>query len=631
MAKTIVYLTDTFNSFKTKVNDISDDIGDITLLTTTVDSDVVGALNNLHADIGNVSTLTTTGTTLVAAINEHDGEIGNMILTGLSATDVSQALRELRVELGDVGTLTTTADSDVVGAVNELDAEIGTLTSLSTTDKSTLIAAINEVHDHTTTNIEEGTNQYYTQARFNTAFGAKSTSDLSEGTNLYYTDSAARAAHSGTNVGTGYGALAYDSDTGEFAFTKVTDANIRSRFSAANAGAGFGALSYNGTTGQISFEKVTAADVRSNFSAGANITISANGLITADVSGIDSASIQNNSILSRHIVAGTIESTDIKDLAITTDKLAAAAVTGDKIFSRTIVGSKISQSADLSVATIDTTGNVTIGGSLTVTGTTTTINSNTVELGDNIILLNNDVTGAPTENAGLEIERGTSTNVLLRFNETSDRWEFTNNGSDYNVIPNTTEYDNYGNWILRDDENAEYSQTSGDTLQIVGGTGISSLFTADDVLEIATTDAGSNQNIFKKVAVSGQSNILADSNDDTLNFAGGTNVTITTNATTDTVTIASANTTDFSIANNAGTAQFVVSEGESIRFEGGTGIDAVFDAGTQKVTYNVAAAGIDTDELHDDAVTADKLASVETLVIKNSLGQPIKTLYGAGG
>ena len=40
----------------------------------------------------------------------------------------------------------------------------------------------------TTDNLSEGSsNLYYTQARFNTAFAAKSTSDLSEGTNLYYT------------------------------------------------------------------------------------------------------------------------------------------------------------------------------------------------------------------------------------------------------------------------------------------------------------------------------------------------------------------------------------------------------------------------------------------------------------
>ena len=86
---------------------------------------------------------------------------------------------------------------------------------------------------------------------------------------------------------------------------------------------------------------------------------------------------------------------------------------------------------------------VTIAGNLTVTGTTTTVNSNTVEIGDNIIVLNSDETGAPSQDAGLEIERGTSSNVLLVFDETSDRWEFTNDGSTYYNIPLSTEYNNY--------------------------------------------------------------------------------------------------------------------------------------------------------------------------------------------
>ena len=63
---------------------------------------------------------------------------------------------------------------------------------------------------------------------------------------------------------------------------------------------------------------------------------------------------------------------------------------------------------------------VTIGANLTVTGTTTYVNSNTVEIGDNIILLNRDETGTPSQNAGFEIERGTSTNVSFIWNETSD-------------------------------------------------------------------------------------------------------------------------------------------------------------------------------------------------------------------
>ena len=68
------------------------------------------------------------------------------------------------------------------------------------------------------------------------------------------------------------------------------------------------------------------------------------------------------------------------------------------------------------------TGNITIGGNLTVSGTTTTVNSNTVNIGDSIITLNSDEAGTPSQNGGIEIERGTSTNVTFVWDETNDEW-----------------------------------------------------------------------------------------------------------------------------------------------------------------------------------------------------------------
>jgi hypothetical protein len=77
-----------------------------------------------------------------------------------------------------------------------------------------------------------------------------------------------------------------------------------------------------------------------------------------------------------------------------------------------------------------------------------------------------------------------------------------------------------------------------DTLNVAAGTGISLTTTAlSDTLTITNSDLGSSQNIFKNIAVSSQTTIVADSNDDTLTLAAGTGISITTNATTDTVTI----------------------------------------------------------------------------------------------
>ena len=85
--------------------------------------------------------------------------------------------------------------------------------------------------------------------------------------------------------------------------------------------------------------------------------------------------------------------------------------------------SDITVTNDLNVGNnLDVTGNAVIDGNLTVNGTTTTVNSNTVEIGDSIITLNSDETGAPSQDAGIEVERGTSPNRSLVWDESAGEW-----------------------------------------------------------------------------------------------------------------------------------------------------------------------------------------------------------------
>jgi len=98
--------------------------------------------------------------------------------------------------------------------------------------------------------------------------------------------------------------------------------------------------------------------------------------------------------------------------------------------SLTIAGTanEIETSASGQTLTIGLPDDVTIGNSLTVTGnltvqgSTTSVESNTVTIGDAILELNADETGAPSANAGLEVNRGTSTDVSLLWDESNDRW-----------------------------------------------------------------------------------------------------------------------------------------------------------------------------------------------------------------
>ena len=80
------------------------------------------------------------------------------------------------------------------------------------------------------------------------------------------------------------------------------------------------------------------------------------------------------------------------------------------------------------------TNNLTVGGNLNVTGTINSVNTTQVNIVDNKINLNTDFTGAPVADAGIRVERGTSPDVEILWNETSDNWTLTNDGTNYHAI-----------------------------------------------------------------------------------------------------------------------------------------------------------------------------------------------------
>jgi len=101
------------------------------------------------------------------------------------------------------------------------------------------------------------------------------------------------------------------------------------------------------------------------------------------------------------------------------------------------VGVHTSMSGNANVgANLAVAGNTVLSGDLTVNGTTTTVNTTNLDVTDNIIVLNNGQTGsAPSSlKSGIEVERGSTANVLLRWNDDIDRWELTHDGTNYNQI-----------------------------------------------------------------------------------------------------------------------------------------------------------------------------------------------------
>ena len=139
-----------------------------------------------------------------------------------------------------------------------------------------------------------------------------------------------------------------------------------------------------------------------------------------------------------------------------------------------------------------TANNLTLTGNLTVSGTTTTLNTETLTIDDNIIILNNNEAGTPSVNAGIEVERGTSTNVALRWNETTDCWEFTNDGTNYQrIITDTVTNAQAASYtlVLADSgKMVEMGVASGNTLTVPPNSSVA--FPVGTTLTVLQTGAG---------------------------------------------------------------------------------------------------------------------------------------------
>ena len=103
-----------------------------------------------------------------------------------------------------------------------------------------------------------------------------------------------------------------------------------------------------------------------------------------------------------------------------------------------------------SSSTITANGNMVVDGNLTVSGTTTSISTTQTTLNDNIFVLNNDESGTPSADAGIEVERGTSNNTRLLWDESTDKWSIQpdTTASTYYPIINTGDSGTVTNTML---------------------------------------------------------------------------------------------------------------------------------------------------------------------------------------
>ena len=272
----------------------------------------------------------------------------------------------------------------------------------------------------------------------------------------------------------------------------------------------------------------------------------------------------------------------------------------------------------LSVGKITTTSDVIIGGDLTVSGSTTIVNTETVTIADNKIELNSDYSGSsPSADAGLIVNRGTQTDTEFLWDEGNDLWEFKyDTGSQYSVKEHVT-----GGTGISDSDSGYLRTLNLDvgSLGVAGSTASDSDFlivdqgSGPEKITRGNLISGLGAGSVTSVAIAGTDGIDVDSGSP-----------ITTNGT---ITLGLSNIANDKLANSkivlaadSGTAEDVYL-GETLTVAGGAGVSTVVSA-TDTVTVSVnvddatievnsdslrvKAGGIDTNELADASVTEAK-------------------------
>jgi len=523
-------------------------------LNSGLGSTLTSAVNNIQADIntaGSLTSLNTTNKFIVGAINEHETDIGNMTLTGVSATNLSAAVRELASEKFDrVSSTEQGIESDISFGANSsnktLTIEAGS--TLDVSEGSLIIgggAGSQVAFDTAFIELTPNTNQrglVFERSDYN---GSNPDVKLQWNENQVSSNKGGRAFQI---VGLDDSGNAITSGVNNGAQDIVTFYNAKDLISS-NSETGIN-VTWDSANGNFDFALVADPTIALSGDVTGSVTLTNLATGTYTITSTIGTGTVENSMLAGSIaaskLAGSIPNSKLTNSAFNLD--ASSGTTNPVNLGETLsilgTSSEIDTAVSGNTVTIGLPNDVTIGNDLTVTGDlivqgdTVTLNTSTLTVEDTLVLAGNNLSSEPGSGGfGLEVGPITSPSGVasgvtgahsIVYNYATDRWE-----ADGSLILSTATLS------TPQIEGSDFGP--GDNLTFSAGTGLSESVSGFAVT-YTNTDKGSSQNIFKNIFVSGQTQISADNNNDTLSLAAGTSMVLTTNASNDTVTFSHADT-----------------------------------------------------------------------------------------
>ena len=406
--KQIVLTTDTFANMVSKINTMGTHVGDMDQLDAgvPVDSDVVQVLNALYDSIGDYDlALNTDEQTLKGAINELEDSVETLKTDRDSdETNIMELNSDRDSAAASMNQLMLDRDSD--------ETNIMTLNS----DRDSAAATMNQLmldRDSDETNIQQLNQDRDSAAAIMNQLMQDRDSDDGKAQEL--DSNQIFLLHV---VGTGINTLgAYDQATQTYSGDLSTlDDSITDKTGLVPA--------INDLQGQITQIKAAAGLTEGNVGSLANLQDPIErGSVIASINSLrDSVQAMQDSLnvggltIDQNQIGTSTAILELHDGSVGND----AGTVFAKFEKYADSDLKISGGDAGSTAIIIADSSVTVEGDLRVRGTTTTVHSETITVDDNIIELNSNAANTPTEDGGIEVNRGNETNAQLIWNETND-------------------------------------------------------------------------------------------------------------------------------------------------------------------------------------------------------------------